>query len=184
MKCLLSVWVPSVFQFFHLSGHSTWHLLLLLHPEASASRLCCHSTKHATVSTTSTQQVICHSVKTESSESTKIAQVEIFWRLFQAVQFYWLRENIWDVSLQPLQPPWVYDTTKTKFQAFIVLCLCPTSTTRVLVQNNKLDAICTVGLKWKCSSTFGSNAPGSKCAGLTFKIQFHYLFVWILWILS
>ena len=25
----------------------------------------------------------------------------------------------------------------------------------VLVQNNKLDAICTVGLKWKCSSTFG-----------------------------
>ena len=49
MKCLLSVSVPSVFQFFHLSGHSTWHLLLLLHPEASASRLCCHSTKHATV---------------------------------------------------------------------------------------------------------------------------------------
>ena len=49
MKCLLSVSVPSVFQFFHLSGHSTWHLLLLLHPKASASRLCCHSTKHATV---------------------------------------------------------------------------------------------------------------------------------------
>ena len=89
-------------------------------------------------------------------------QVEIFWRFFQAVQFYWIRENIWGVSLQTLQPPWVYDTTtsahgKTRPNSRPSLSFASVQPQPqgVLVQNNKLEAICTVGLKWKCSSPFG-----------------------------
>ena len=86
-------------------------------------------------------------------------QVEIFWRFFQAVQLYWIRENIWGVSLQTLQPPWVFDTTtsahgKTRPNSRPSLSFASVQpqTQGVLVQNNKLDAICILGLKWKCSS--------------------------------
>ena len=140
-------------------------------------------------STTSTQQIICHSVKTGSSESTKIAMqgctgklrsFEDFFKLFSSTG----SEKIFEVfpcklcslpefMIQQLQPKGKQD------QIPGLHCPLPLSNLNHKGSGSEQQTRRDLhsGFEVKMQLNVRSNAPGSKCAGLTFKIKFDYLFV-------